>query len=129
GVSRGVSGAHLAFRSFPPAWVFGTDVLFMRRGESLGTAGPVHTVTTSDGGRVRARSVVVATGVDYRRLGVPQLEARVGRGVFYGAAVAEAPALTAPRAGGGGGGNSAGQAALHVAKYAEHVTLLGRGPS
>ncbi|MGX5357647.1 FAD-dependent oxidoreductase [Kocuria sp. KH4] len=129
GFSRGVSGAHLAFRSFQQAWVFGTDFLFMRRVESLGTDGPVHTVTTSDGGLVRARSVVVATGVDYRRLGVPQLEALVGRGVFYGAAVSEAPSLTGQRACVVGGGNSAGQAALHVAKYAEHVTLLVRGPS
>lgn len=129
GFSRGVSGAHLAFRSFQQAWVFGTDFLFMRRVESLGTDGPVHTVTTSDGGVVRGRTVVVATGVDYRRLGVPQLEALVGRGVFYGAAVSEAPSLAGQRACVVGGGNSAGQAALHVAKYAEHVTLLVRGPS
>ncbi|MGQ1839722.1 NAD(P)/FAD-dependent oxidoreductase [Kocuria turfanensis] len=129
GFSRGVSGAHLAFRSFQQAWVFGTDFLFLRRVESLGTDGPVRTVTTSDGGVVRGRTVVVATGVDYRRLGVPQLEALVGRGVFYGAAVSEAPSLAGQRACVVGGGNSAGQAALHVAKYAEHVTLLVRGPS
>jgi thioredoxin reductase (NADPH) len=129
GFSRGVSGAHLAFRSFQQAWVFGTDFLFMRRVESLEADGPVRTVTTSDGAVVRGRTVVVATGVDYRRLGVPQLEALVGRGVFYGAAVAEAPSLAGQRACVVGGGNSAGQAALHVAKYAEHVTLLVRGPS
>ncbi|MGQ1796909.1 FAD-dependent oxidoreductase [Kocuria oceani] len=129
GFSRGVSGAHLAFRSFQQAWVFGTDFLFLRRVESLEADGAVRTVTTSDGGVVRGRTVVVATGVDYRRLGVPQLEALVGRGVFYGAAVSEAPSLAGQRACVVGGGNSAGQAALHVAKYAEHVTLLVRGPS
>ena len=91
GFSRGVSGAHLAYRSFQQAWVFGTDFLFMRQVECLGADGAVRTVTTSDGGVVRARTVVVATGVDYRRLGVPRLEELVGRGVFYGAAVSEAP--------------------------------------
>ncbi|MEX5294393.1 FAD-dependent oxidoreductase [Kocuria sp. CPCC 205268] len=129
GFSRGVSGAHLAFRSFQQAWVFGTDFLFMRQAEGLGTEGPLRTVRTSDGGLVRARAVVVATGVDYRRLGVPQLEELVGRGVFYGAAVSEAPSLAGQRACVVGGGNSAGQAALHVARYAKHVTLLVRGPS
>jgi thioredoxin reductase (NADPH) len=129
GFSRGVSGAHLAYRSFQQAWVFGTDFLFMRQVEGLGADGAVRTVTTSDGGVVRGRTVVVATGVDYRRLGVPRLEELVGRGVFYGAAVSEAPSLAGQPACVVGGGNSAGQAALHVARYAEHVTLLVRGPS
>jgi thioredoxin reductase (NADPH) len=129
GFSRGVSGAHLAYRAFQQAWVFGTYFLFMRRVERLGTEGAVRTVATSDGGVVRARTVVVATGVDYRRLGVPQCEELVGRGVFYGAAVAEAPSLVGQAACVVGGGNSAGQAALHVAKYAKHVTLLVRGPT
>ncbi|MFE7630819.1 FAD-dependent oxidoreductase [Kocuria sp. NPDC057446] len=129
GFSRGVSGAHLAYRSFQQAWVFGTEFLFMRRVESLGTDGAVHTVTVSDGSVVRGRTVVVATGVDYRRLGVDRLEALVGRGVFYGAAVAEAPSLAGQRVCVVGGGNSAGQAALHLARYAQHVTLLVRGPT
>lgn len=129
GFSRGVSGAHLAYRSFQQAWVFGTEFLFMRRVESLGTDGAVHTVTVSDGSVVRGRTVVVATGVDYRRLGVDRLEALVGRGVFYGAAVSEAPSPAGQRVCVVGGGNSAGQAALHLARYAEHVTLLVRGPT
>jgi thioredoxin reductase (NADPH) len=73
--------------------------------------------------------VVVATGVDYRRLDVPELEALIGRGVFYGAAVSEAPSMTGQEVAVIGGGNSAGQAALHLARYAKHVTLLVRGPS
>ena len=83
----------------------------------------------SDGSVVRGRSVVVATGVDYRRLDVPELEALVGRGVFYGAAVSEAPSMTGQQVYVVGGGNSAGQAALHLARYARQVTLLVRGPS
>ncbi|HEX6149582.1 FAD-dependent oxidoreductase [Nocardioides sp.] len=129
GFSRGVSGAHLAARSFQQAWSFGTEYSFMRQVNGLGVEGDLRTVTLSDGSVVRARAVVVATGVDYRRLGVPELEELVGRGVFYGAAVSEAPSMTGEQVCVVGGGNSAGQAALHLAKYAKKVTLLVRGPS
>lgn len=129
GFSRGVSGAHLAYRSFHQAWVFGTEFLFMRQADGLGVDGDVRTVAMSDGSVVRSRTVVVATGVDYRRLEVPPLEEMVGRGVFYGAAVTEAPSMAGQHACVVGGGNSAGQAALHVAKYARQVTLLVRGPA
>lgn len=129
GFSRGVSGAHLAWRSFQQAWSFGSEYSFLRQVEALGTDGDLRTVSMSDGSVVRARSVVIATGVDYRRLGVPALEALVGRGVFYGAAVAEAPSMAGMEVYVVGGGNSAGQAALHLARYARHVTLLVRGAS
>jgi thioredoxin reductase (NADPH) len=129
GFSRGVSGAHLAFRSFQQAWAFGTEYSFMRPVESLGTEGPLRTVSMGDGSRVRARSIVIATGVDYRRLDVPELESLVGRGVYYGAAVAEAPSMAGEDVYVVGGGNSAGQAALHLARYARQVTLLVRGRS
>ena len=129
GFSRGVSGAHLAYRSFQQAWTFGTEYSFMRQVGELGVDGDLRTVSMSDGSVVRARTVVVATGVDYRRLDVPELESLVGRGVFYGAAVSEAPSMSGEQVCVVGGGNSAGQAALHLAKYARHVTLLVRGPS
>jgi thioredoxin reductase (NADPH) len=129
GFSRGVSGAHLAFRAFQQAWAFGTEYTFMRPVQALGTDGDLRTVSMSDGSVVRGRSVVIATGVDYRRLDVPELEALVGRGVHYGAAVAEAPSMVGHDVYVVGGGNSAGQAALHLARYARHVTLLVRGPS
>lgn len=129
GFSRGVSGAHLAFRAFQQAWAFGTEYSFMRQVQGLGADGLVRTVSMSDGSQVRGRSVIIATGVDYRRLDVPELEALVGRGVFYGAAVAEAPSMMGEEVYVVGGGNSAGQAALHLARYAHRVTLLVRGPS
>ena len=129
GFSRGVSGSHLAYRSFQQAWAFGTEYSFMRQVQGLEPEGSLHRVTMSDGSVVRARSVIVATGVDYRRLGVPELEDLLGRGVFYGAAVSEAPSMAGQRVCVVGGGNSAGQAALHLARYAQHVTLLVRGPS
>ena len=129
GFSRGISGTHLAARSFQQAWSFGAEYSFMRQVTALGVEGDLRTVTLSDGSVVRARAVVVATGVDYRRLDVPELEELVGRGVFYGAAVSEAPSMTGEQVCVVGGGNSAGQAALHLARYAKHVTLLVRGPS
>ena len=129
GFSRGVSGAHLAFRSFQQAWSFGSEYSFLRQVEALGTDGDLRTVSMSDGTVVRARSVVIATGVDYRRLDVPALDGMVGRGVFYGAAVSEAPSMAGMEVYVVGGGNSAGQAALHLARYARQVTLLVRGHS
>jgi thioredoxin reductase (NADPH) len=76
---------------------------------------------------VRADAVVLATGVSYRRLAVDALERLVGAGVSYGASAFEAPALTGERVYVVGGGNSAGQAAMHLSRYAERVTLLVRG--
>ena len=129
GFSRGVSGAHLAYRSFHQAWTLGTDFLFLRKVEGLRVDGGLYAVSISDGSVVRCRIVVVATGVDYRRLGIPQLEDLVGRGVFYGATVSEAPSMAGKHVCVVGGGNSAGQAVLHLAKYAKKVTLLVRGPT
>ena len=73
--------------------------------------------------------MVVATGVDYRRLDVPVLEDLVGRGVFYGAAVTQAPTDARARGGVVGGGNSAGQAALYLSRYADRVSVLVRSHS
>jgi len=75
---------------------------------------------------VLARSVVVATGASWRRLGVPELEELTGRGVFYGAAIAEAPAMRGRHVFVVGGGNSAGQAAVYLSRYADQVTVLIR---
>jgi thioredoxin reductase (NADPH) len=130
GFARGVSGTHLAFRSFQQAWAFGAEFLFFREAVGLRAAeGGEQVLTLSDGTSVRSRATVVATGVAYRRLGIPALDELVGRGVYYGAAVTEAPAVAGRPVLVVGGGNSAGQAALHLAKYARQVTLLVRGPS
>jgi thioredoxin reductase (NADPH) len=73
--------------------------------------------------------VIIATGVTYRRLGIPKLDRFVGNGVFYGAAGVEAPAMAGQEVYVIGGANSAGQAALHLARFASRVTLLVRGQS
>jgi thioredoxin reductase (NADPH) len=73
--------------------------------------------------------VIIATGVTYRRLGIPVLEDLQGQGVFYGAAASEAPAMRGRNVFVVGGGNSAGQTALHLAKWADQVTVLVRAES
>jgi thioredoxin reductase (NADPH) len=89
----------------------------------------MRVVTLANGSEIRSRAVVLATGVDYRRLGIAELERLVGAGVFYGAATAEARALAGEDAFVVGAGNSAGQAALHLARYAAKVVMLVRGDS
>ena len=128
GFARGISGNHLAFRSFHPAWMLGAVFHFFRSATGLEVDADEQRVLLSDGTAARTRTTIVATGVDYRRLRVPEVEELVGRGVNYGAAVTEAPAMTGRPVHVIGGGNSAGQAALHLAKYARHVSLLVRGP-
>ena len=127
GFARGVSGAHLAYRAFQQAWSFGAQFFFMRSAIGLEARGDERVVTLSDGHEVRGRVALFACGVDYRALDAPSLEPLIGRGVFYGAAVSEAPAMAGRNAFVIGGGNSAGQAALHLAKFAKEVTLLVRG--
>jgi thioredoxin reductase (NADPH) len=78
---------------------------------------------------VRARAVILATGATYRRIGVPELEAMNGAGVFYGGPASEAPGLSGYDVCVVGGANSAGQAALHLARYADKVTLAIRAQS
>lgn len=129
GFPTGISGASLATRAYEQAWLFGAGFHFMRDVTGLRVGSGEHQVVLSDGTHVTSRAVLVATGVTYRRLGVPGLESLNGIGVFYGAAVSEAKALEGQRVFVAGGGNSAGQAALHLADYAEHVTLLVRGDS
>ena len=129
GFARGVSGADLAQRAYQQAWVFGTNFLFMDEVVALDHEESWHVLTTKRGERARARAVVLATGVSYRRIGVPGLEALTGTGVFYGASASEARALAGTDVFVIGGGNSAGQAAMHLARYARTVTLLVRGGS
>lgn len=127
GFSRGVSGAKLAFRAFHQAWTFGATFHFMRAVTGLRCEGDDRVVEFNDGTEARARSVLIATGVAYRRLDVPELEALVGQGVYYGAAVSEAPSMEGHDVVVVGGGNSAGQAAMHLSEYARSVTLAVRG--
>ena len=129
GFARGVSGARLALQAYDQAALFGAQFLFFH-GASRVVASPESlSLSLEDGQSISARSMVLATGASYRRLGIPALEKLTGAGVFYGGPVAEAPTLTGTEVFVVGGGNSAGQAALHLARYARRVTLLARGTS
>lgn len=128
GFSRGLSGAELAQRGFQQAWVFGARFVLTRTVESLERVDGHFRAAVSGGGTVEARAVVLACGVDYRRLGVPTVEAFTGQGVYYGASVSSAHALTGLSAAVSGGGNSAGQAVLQLARYCREVHLVVRGP-
>jgi thioredoxin reductase (NADPH) len=86
-------------------------------------------VTVASGAEVRSRAVIIATGVSYRRLGIPSLDALTGVSVFYGAATSEASAMKDREVFVVGGANSAGQAAVHLSSYASRVTVLVRGQS
>ena len=129
GFPTGVSGGELALRAFSQAWNFGTEYVYGNAAAGLRPKGPDLFLTLTDGTEVRSRAVVIATGVSYRRLGIPALDALTGAGVFYGAATTEAPAMKDEDVFVIGGANSAGQAAVHLARYAAQVTLLVRGPS
>ena len=129
GFSRGVSGSDLAQRAYQQAWVFGTSFLLMKEVVELRPGEARHTLRISDGSEVETIAVVIATGVSYRRLEIPALEDLEGAGVFYGASGAEAKALSGRHAYVVGGGNSSAQAAMHLARYAERVSLVVRAAS
>jgi thioredoxin reductase (NADPH) len=129
GFTWGIGGHDLARRACEQAWLFGANMVFAQRATSLRVSGAEHVVRLADGQEIVARTVVLATGVTWRRLGISRLEELIGAGVFYGAAASEARAMRGKQVCVVGAGNSAGQAAAHLAKYADEVTLLVRGDS
>jgi thioredoxin reductase (NADPH) len=129
GFPHGINGGVLMERTCEQAWLMGAHIVFAQQAVALEQRGGNRIVHLLDGTELRARAVVIATGIEWRRLGVPPLEALVGSGVFYGAAVSESRAMQDQDVFIVGAGNSAGQAALNLAKYARVVTLLVRGDS
>jgi thioredoxin reductase (NADPH) len=129
GFPRGVSGRRLAENAYEQAWVFGAKFAFMHDATGIRRDGGRLHVGLSDGGEVSAGAVVLATGATYRRLGVAEIEALVGAGVFYGGTASEAPAMAGKKAYVLGGANSGGQAALHLAEHVQRVTLVVRAES
>jgi thioredoxin reductase (NADPH) len=126
GFPRGISGAELASRALSQAILFGTEVVYGADVLGLRAEGDLRVLELADGTALSARAVVIATGVAYRTLEVPTLEPFQGVGVFYGAAMAEAHNLVGANACVVGGGNSAGQAAMHLAQFADRVTIVVR---
>ena len=126
GFSRGLSGAELAQRAYQQAWVFGATFLLTREVEAMRVGGAGFVVSISGGAEVEARSVILGMGVSYRRLDVPALAALEGIGVHYGSSPSEARQFSGGSVFVVGGANSAGQAAVHLARYAADVTLVCR---
>jgi thioredoxin reductase (NADPH) len=129
GFPDGVSGAQLTERARWQAKRFGAEVLTTREVTGLEVRGSARRVTFADGTYLDAHTVLLATGVSYRRLHAPGLDELAGRGVYYGSALTEATACVGQDVYIVGGANSAGQAALFLSRYAKSVTLLVRGPS
>jgi thioredoxin reductase (NADPH) len=129
GFPHGISGGYLMERTCEQAWLMGAHIVFAQQAVGLEHHADHQIVRLADGSEVRARAVLIATGVDWRRLNVPGLEALTGAGVFYGMAVGESRAMRDQDVFIVGAGNSAGQGALHLAKHARTVTLVVRGDS
>ncbi|MEU4388125.1 FAD-dependent oxidoreductase [Promicromonospora sp. NPDC023805] len=132
GFPRGISGMRLAQRSRIQAGRFGAQFFTGRpaiRVEPGPANEPEHQHVHVAGAQMCARTVVIATGVKYRRLGVPAVDDLVGAGVYYGAATSMARELQDRDVYVVGGGNSAGQAAIHLAKFAGAVTIVVRRES
>jgi thioredoxin reductase (NADPH) len=129
GFPDGVSGAQLTDRARRQATKFGAEVLTTREVTGLEVRGPARRVTFADGTFIDAHTVILATGVSYRKLDVPGLAELTGRGAYYGSALTEASACLGQDVYVVGGANSAGQAALYLSRFAKSVTLLVRGPS
>ncbi|HJW76617.1 MAG TPA: FAD-dependent oxidoreductase, partial [Thermoleophilia bacterium] len=126
GFPKGISGAELTARAYEQAWEFGARFLFANEATDVRMDGDDHTIVLADGSELCAKAVVIASGITYRRLGIPRLDELIGAGVYYGAVSTEARTLENADVFVVGAGNSAGQAALHMAKYARTVTLILR---
>jgi thioredoxin reductase (NADPH) len=129
GFPTGIAGDELMNRAYRQGQLFGAETVFTQQVTGLLVRDNTLGVILSDGSEITARVVLLAMGVAYRRLEVPGLEKLVGAGVFYGAVGSEALALSGKEVFVVGGANSAGQAALHLAKYARQVTMVVRGAS
>ena len=126
GFPTGLTGAELARRAHVQASRFGVEFV-VQRATGLRVDGPYRFVKTADGREVATHAVLLASGVQYRKLQIPGGEEFTGRGIYYGAALVEAVACKDEEVFVVGGANSAGQAALHFSRYAKHVTMLVRG--
>jgi thioredoxin reductase (NADPH) len=129
GFPDGVSGAQLTDRARRQAAKFGAEMLTTREVTGVDVKGSARVVRFADGTAIGAHTVILSTGVTYRQLTAPGLAELTGRGVYYGSALTEATSCAGQDVFIVGGANSAGQAAVYLAKRANSVTILVRGPS
>jgi thioredoxin reductase (NADPH) len=128
GFPAGLTGSDLARRAVAQARRLGTEFLSSQAAASLRRDDPYRTVVLDQSEEISCQAVIIASGVAYRQLEVPGAAELAGRGVYYGAATTEAVLYRDGQVAVIGGGNSAGQAAVHLARYASGVHLVVRGP-
>jgi thioredoxin reductase (NADPH) len=129
GFPSGLTGAELSRRALTQARRLGAEFLLTQEVVSIEDHAGGIGISLADGSELRAHSVIISTGVAYRRLQVPGADELTGRGIYYGAAVSETSSVRGEHIHIVGGANSAGQAAIHFATVAEQVTMLVRGDS
>jgi thioredoxin reductase (NADPH) len=129
GFPSGLTGSDLARRAVTQARRFGAELLSPQEAVSLRIEEPYRILTLSDGSEVSCYALLIAAGVSYRKLEAPGIERLTGAGVYYGAALTEAIACQGEDVCIVGAANSAGQGAVHFARYARQVTILVRGQS
>ena len=129
GFPAGLSGGDLARRALAQARRLGAEILSPQDVVSIRRDDPYRTVRLSDGTELSCQTVVISTGVSYRQLDLPGVSPLVGAGIFYGASISEAVLYRDLEVGVMGGGNSAGQAAVYLARFAKRVNLILRGES
>ena len=127
GFPKGLSGADLTHRAVAQAARFGAETVLASDVVGFEERGPVRAVLLEGGGAIEARSVLVATGVSYRRLEAPGTTELASKGIYYGASASEARQCEGDDVYVIGAANSAGQAVLNFARYAKRVVLLVRG--
>lgn len=129
GFPLGISGTDLTNRALDQVWSFGAETSVLREAIDLRIEGEHRVLVFSDGTEIVSLTVILAIGAAYQRLGIPALERLVGAGVFYGGGITEAPLMEGQQVFVAGAGNSAGQAAVNLARYAKQVTIVARGSS
>jgi thioredoxin reductase (NADPH) len=129
GFPGGIGGASLATRAFQQAWSFGAIMSMAGPVTELQPAVDGFILRLADGKEGHARSVLITTGMSYRRLDAPGADSLLGAGIYYGATASESQAFAGEQVFVAGGGNSAGQAAVNLARYAQQVTIVVRSDS
>jgi len=129
GFPSGLSGADLARRGVVQAQRFGVEILAPQEATGIRTEGPYRIIRLADGNEISCHALMIASGVQWRRLDAPGIDRLQGAGVYYGGGATEAISCKGEKVYVIGGANSAGQAAMNFAKYAERVVILVRGTS
>jgi thioredoxin reductase (NADPH) len=129
GFPTGLTGANLARRAVAQATRFGAEILTPREAISVRVDNPYRFVKLNDGNEISCHTLLITTGVSYRKLDVPDIDRLTGAGVYYGASMTQALTYHDEDVYLVGGANSAGQAAIYFSRYAKTVNLLVRGDS